>query len=190
MLSFYQFGWLQPRWTFSMASFEPMCVHKAHMQTSTSNVGGKSCKSCVKVLAQIKFAGMRGWPLGMQAISATLSLLEPCPCHCLCLGQPQPRRSDLREFSAGKALAASACPRFTLWACQMMMTALLALNCLTEHEGWLQLAPAQGRASPARTTKIQGSSAMDFKLLGVAPHTTNSRNSLWFPLRAVTESFT
>lgn len=75
-----------------------------------------------------------------------------------------------------------------------MMTALLPLNCLTEHEGWLQLAPVQGRARRACTTKISESSAIDSegcstKSLGAAPCISNLRNSLWFALRAIRERY-
>lgn len=104
------------------------------------------------------------------------------------------RRSDLGEFSAGNCSGSLALSSLYPSGLPAMMTALLALNCLTEHEGWFQLAPARGRARCACTAKICGSLAVGFKggrtkSLGAAPCITNSRNSLWFPLRAIRELY-
>lgn len=118
-----------------------------------------------------------------------------------CSSQPLPVpgwseswRSDLGEFRAGNCSGSLALSSHYLSGLPAMMTALLPLNCLTEHEGWLQLAPVQGTARRACTTKIYGSSALDFKgcstkSLGVTPCITNLRNSLWFPLRAIRELY-
>lgn len=118
-----------------------------------------------------------------------------------CSSQPLPvphwsqrRRSDLGEFSAGNCSGSLALSSRYPSGLPAMMTALLPLNFLTEHEGWLQLAPVQGRARRACTTKICGSSAIDSegcstKSLGAAPCITNLRNSLWFPLRAIRERY-
>lgn len=123
-------------------------------------------------------AGASGWLLGAR------------PRRCLRLHRSECRRNDLREFSAGNCSGSLVLSSLYPLGLPAMMTALLALNCLTEHEGWFQLAPAQGRARRACTTKIYGSSAIDFKgcrtkSLGVTPCITNSRNSLWFPLRVI-----
>lgn len=118
-----------------------------------------------------------------------------------CSSQPLPVphwsecwRSDLREFSTGNCSGSLALSSRYPSGLPAMMTALLPLNCLTEHEGWLQLAPVQGTARRACTTKIYGSSAIDFKgcstkSLGATPCITILRNSLWFPLRAIGELY-
>lgn len=103
-------------------------------------------------------------------------------------------RNDPGEFSAGNCSGSLALSSRYPSGLPAMMTALLPLNCLTEHEGWLQLAPVQGRVRRACTTKIYGSSALGFKgcstkSLGATPCITNLRNTLWFPLRAIGEHY-
>lgn len=186
VLDFYHLGQLQQRQPLSKTPFKP--VHEACVWTSTLCMNTKSCKNNIIASAQIKFTGTRGQTPALQSTSSTPNLLEPHP-HWLCLGQPQSRHSDLGEFITGKDLAASACPRVTLRACQVMMTAPLALNRLTEHEGWLQPTPAWGWAGPVCTTIIQGSLETDNQCLGAMPRPASSRNCLWLPLRAEGELY-
>jgi len=147
----------------------------------------------------MKYMHKRSWPVKTQARKSSLCpeptgqsprwLTGACPGHpCLC--RSECRRSDLGEFSAGNCSGSLILSSLYPSGLPEMMTALLALNRLTEHEGWLQLAPAQGRARRACATKIYGSSSIDFKgcrtkSLGATPCITNSRNSLWFLLRAL-----
>lgn len=117
-----------------------------------------------------------------------------CPRRCLRLHRSQCWRSDLGEFSAGNCSGSLVLSSLYPSGLPAMMTALLALNCRREQEGWFQLAPAPGTVRRACTTKIHGSSAIDFKgcrtkSLGATRCITDSRNGLWFPLRAIRELY-
>lgn len=202
-------------------NFSPcICTHK-HSLASNSPSGLHCLRWCLHTptlkdmpeifKVQMKYTHKRSWPLKTQATAgnaraqkagASLSpragalgwLPGAGPCRCRRLHRSECRRSDLGEFSAGNCSGSLVLSSLYPSGLPAMMTALLALNCLTEHEGWFQLARAQGRARRACTTKIYGSSAIDFKgcrtkSLGAIPCITNSRNSLWFPLRAIRELY-